>query len=147
MTNGNLFYEAYLKSLTISCEDNYLGVQNTICEIVFGTQSPLKADANITIVLSGMNVATDICEFFLPNGTLLETTCKSTEDNKNVSIELLNPYDNYHYPSDNFTIKVRGISIDADQISQSIVVYVHDNTGKYVIEKGTRIITTTVARP
>ena len=31
MTNGGIFYEAYLKSLILSCLDNYLGVKNTIC--------------------------------------------------------------------------------------------------------------------
>lgn len=31
MTNGGIFYEAYLKSLTLSCLDNYLGVKNTEC--------------------------------------------------------------------------------------------------------------------
>ena len=89
MTNANIFYETPLKSLTLSCTDNYLGALNTICTIVFGTQNPLKADGVITLVLNGMNIATDVCEVFLPNNTQLESTCSSTEDNKNVSISLV----------------------------------------------------------
>lgn len=59
MTNQGIFYETYLKSLTINCIQNNLGVENTICTIVFGTQSPLKADGKITMAFSGMNVATN----------------------------------------------------------------------------------------
>lgn len=39
------------------------------------------------------------------------------------------------------------MSIEAEEISQSITLYLQDSTGKYVIEKGTRILTTTVALP
>ena len=69
MTNADIFYETPLKSLTFTCDDNYLGVLNTICTATFGTQNPLKADGVITLVLSGMNVATDVCHVYLPNGT------------------------------------------------------------------------------
>lgn len=61
MTNADIFYETNLKSLVISCEDNYLGVKNTICEITFGTQNPFKADGSLTVVFSGINIATDDC--------------------------------------------------------------------------------------
>ena len=33
MTSGGVFYEAFLKSLTLSCLDNYLGIKNTVCTI------------------------------------------------------------------------------------------------------------------
>ena len=56
-------------------------------------------------------------------------------------------YSAYHYPAANFTVNVNGISIQSDQISQSVTVYLLDNTGNYMIEKGTRILTTTVSRP
>lgn len=69
MTSAGVFYEAPLNSLSLSCADNYLGVLNTVCSIIFGTQSPLKADGVITLVLSGMNIATDVCHVYLPNGT------------------------------------------------------------------------------
>lgn len=94
-----------------------------------------------------MNVATDECSVFLPNGTKLVSTCSSTTDNKNVTISLTDTYNSYHYPADTFTASVNGISIIADQISQSVTMYLYDSTGKYVIETGNRILTTTVARP
>ena len=86
MTNQGIFYEAFLKSLTISCEQNFLGVLNTICTVRFGTQNPLKADGRIKLVFSGMNIATDDCSVELPDGTQVEETCSSTSDNKNVTI-------------------------------------------------------------
>ena len=147
MTNAGIFYEAPLKSLSLSCTDNYLGALNTICTIIFGTQSPLKADGTITLVLSGMDIATDVCHVYLPNGTEVESSCSSTEDNKNVSISMVDNWGAYHYPPDNFTVTVSGVSIDANEISQSITVYLQDITGKYTIETGTRILTTTVANP
>lgn len=40
---------------------------------------------------------------------------------------------------------VNGIGIPSDQISQSFVLYLYDNTANYAIEQGTRILTTTIA--
>lgn len=39
----------------------------------------------------------------------------------------------YHYPADNFTLEVRGVSIEADSISQSMTIYLQDSTTNYVI--------------
>lgn len=94
-----------------------------------------------------MEVATDVCSVILPNSTVLTSSCFSTSDNKNVTISLVDTYDAYHYPANNFTATVNGISILSSSISQSVTLYLTDSTGKYVIEKGTRILTTTVARP
>lgn len=88
MTNANIFYECPLKALTIECRNNALGVKNTICTIVFGTQNPLKADGKVRLSFSGMTVATNVCEFYHSNGTLLPSTCSSTADNKNLTISL-----------------------------------------------------------
>ena len=60
---------------------------------------------------------------------------------------MVDTYSVYHYPANNFTVTVHGISIIADQISQSVTVYLTDSTGKYIIETGNRILTTTVAIP
>ena len=111
MTNGGIFYEGYLSSLTISCSQNYLGVRNTVCEIVFGTQNALRADSNITVVFSGMGVATDLCEVRLASGEQLDSTCRSTEDNLNVTIELQDTQNLGQYPRSNFTLTVYGVSI------------------------------------
>lgn len=88
MTNAGIFYECPLKALTISCLSNALGVKNTICTIVFGTQNPLKADGKIRLVFSGMSVATNVCKFYHSNGTLLTSTCSSTPDNLNLTVSL-----------------------------------------------------------
>jgi hypothetical protein len=114
MTNQNIFYVAYLKSLTFNCVENFLGVENTICTIVFGTQNPLKADGKIILVFSGINVATSTCSVALPNTTKVQSTCSSTSDNKNVTISMTDTYGAYQYPADNFTISVSGVSIIAE---------------------------------
>jgi hypothetical protein len=58
-----------------------------------------------------MNVATSTCSVLLPNGTAVQTSCSSTSDDKNVTISMVDTYSVYQYPSNNFTIKVNGISI------------------------------------
>jgi hypothetical protein len=88
MTNANIFYECPLKALTISCLNNALGVKNTICTIVFGTQNPLKADGKIILVFKGMTIATDVCKFYHSNSSLLPSTCISTADNRNLTVSL-----------------------------------------------------------
>lgn len=60
---------------------------------------------------------------------------------------MVDTFNAYHYPANNFTAMVNGISIMEDEISQSVTVYLKDSTGNYVIERGNRILTTTVARP
>ena len=147
MTNAGIYYESPLKSLTLSCVDNYLGALNTICSVVFGTQHPLKADGRIKLQLNGMSIATNICHVYLSDGTQVSSTCSSTEDNKNVSIAMVDTNNVYHYAANNFTVSVSGVSIDANEISQSMTVYLQDSTGEYTIETGTRILTTTVAYP
>lgn len=69
MGTVNIFSESALNSLTFSCLDNYVGVKNTVCTVLFGTQHPLKADANIMMTFVGMQIATDSCDVFLSNGT------------------------------------------------------------------------------
>jgi hypothetical protein len=109
MTNAGIFYECPLKALTISCLNNALGVKNTICTIVFGTQNPLKADGKIRLVFSGMTVATNVCNFY--NGaTLIPSTCSSTADNKNLTVSLSGWE---HYPAGNFTLVISGVGINA----------------------------------
>lgn len=147
MTGKGIFYEAYLKSLEVECDENFLGVLNTVCRIKFGTQNPLRANGRITLVLSQMSIATDDCSVLLPNGTELESSCVSTKDNKNVTVSLTDTYDSYQYPADKFTLIVHGLSIRADVISQALTLYLYDSEGNYVIEKGTRIVKTTVALP
>jgi hypothetical protein len=143
MTSANIFYQSPLKSLTVSCLDNSLGVNNTVCTIVFGTQNPLKADGNIRIALNGMTVATSNCELYLPdNLTQTDINCTSSSDNKNVTIKMKGWG---QYSAGNYTVVIYGVGINASSISQDLTLYLYDSAIKYVIETGTRIITTTVA--
>lgn len=80
---------------------------------MFGTQNPLKADGRVRMVFRGMNVATSTCSIALPNGTLIESSCSSTSENKNVTITMVDTYNAYHYPANNFTAIIHGMSIMA----------------------------------
>ncbi len=131
-----------MKSLTITCLNNALGVKNTICTIGFGTQNPLKADGKIRIVFAGVTVATNVCSFY-SGTTLIPSTCSSTQDNKNLTVTLTGWE---HYPAGNFSLVISGVGINATEISQSFTLYLYDSTAKYIIEKGNRILTTTVAK-
>jgi hypothetical protein len=88
MTNGGTFYGSPLQSLTVTCQDNAIGVVNTFCTIMFGTSNPLLASGNIRLSLSGLTVATSTCKLYLFNGTAIPVTCASSTDNKNVTITL-----------------------------------------------------------
>ena len=100
MTNASIFYGSPLKSLTIQCLDNGLGVMNTICTIVFGTQNPLIGNGQIVLVFSGMTISSDVCEVKQSNGTIIPCSCSSTPDNLNLTI-ILQGTD--QYSAGNFT--------------------------------------------
>jgi hypothetical protein len=79
LTNPGVFYESPLKSLTVTCLDNSLGVVNTICTIQFGTHHPLKANGTVRVVFSGMSVATDQCSLTIDSNSSKPTvSCSST---------------------------------------------------------------------
>ena len=130
MTNASIFYGSPLSSLTIQCLDNGLGVVNTICTIVFGTQNPLKGNGQIVIVFSGMTISSDVCEVKQSNGTIIPCACSSTPDNLNLTITLQGTD---QYTAGNFTATIEGIGIESSQISQSFTLYLYDPNGLYVI--------------
>ena len=142
MTNANIFYETPLQSLTVSCLDNSLGVVNTMCTITIETQNPLKANGTIKIIFSGMSVSTNTCFLTLTNGTSPPVSCSSTQDDSTLIITLLGGID--HHPAGKFIFNIYGIGIENNSISQSLTLYLMDSNSLYSIEKGTRIITTTV---
>ena len=125
MTNADVFYTSPLKSLLINCQDNAIGVVNTYCTIIFGTQNPLLANGKIRLALSGMTVATDTCELSLSNGTSIATTCSSTEDNQNLTVAM----EGFEfYTAGNFTLVIYCVGITADTLSQSINLELYDNS-------------------
>lgn len=142
MTNGGTLYSSPLQSLTISCQDNAIGVVSTYCTINFGTSNPLLAYGNIRVSLSGMTVATNTCFLTAANGTNIPVTCISTSDNTNVTVTLLG---SGFYMAGNFTLVVYGMGISSASLSQSMTLYLYDSSIQYVIETGYRILMTTIA--
>lgn len=143
MTNGGVLYSSPLQSLTVGCQDNAIGVINTYCTINFGTSNPLLASGVIRLSLSGITVATNICYLRAGNGTSIGVTCVSSTDNSNVTVYLSGGIG--FYTAGNFTLTVYGMGITKGVISQSITLYLYDSTISYVIEKGVRILMTTIA--
>jgi hypothetical protein len=143
MTNGGTLYSCPLQSLTVSCQDNAVGVVSTYCTIQFGTSNPLLANGNIRISLSGINVSTDICYLTASNGTSIPVSCLSSTDNTNVTATLLGSFN--FFPAGNFTLVVYGMGISNTSLSQSMTLYLYDAAIQYVIETGVRILMTTIA--
>ena len=129
MTNGGTLYSAPLQSLTISCQDNALGVVNTYCTITFGTSNPLLGIGNVRIVFSGMSVATSTSSL-TSGGTSIPVSCASSTDKKNLTVTLLG---SGFYTAGNFTLVTYGVGITAGTLSQSITLYLYDSTVQYII--------------
>ena len=129
MTNGGTLYSAPLQSLTITCQDNALGVVNTYCTITFGTSNPLLGIGNVRIVFSGMSVATSTCSL-TSGGTNIPVSCASSTDKKNLTVTLLG---SGFYTAGNFTLVTYGVGITAGTLSQSITLYLYDSTVQYII--------------
>ena len=142
MANGGTLYEAPLQSLVVSCQDNAVGVVNTYCTIIFGTSNPLLADGSIRLSLSGMAVSTSTCFLYFNNGTEIPVTCSSSTDNLNVTVAMTGW--EFH-PAGEFRLVVYGIGLDSASLSQSVTLYLYDNSLQFVIETGVRILTTTIA--
>lgn len=142
MMNGGTLYGSPLQSLSISCRDNAIGVVNTYCTVNFGTSNPLLVSGNVRIKFSGMTVATNRCYLSAASGASIPVTCASSSDNQNVTATMTS---SGFYPIGNFTLIVYGIGITKNTLSQSITLYLYDDTIQYVIESGVRILMTTIA--
>jgi hypothetical protein len=142
MTNGGILYSSPLQSLTVSCQDNAIGVVSTYCTIQFGTSNPLLGNGNLRVSLSGMTVATSTCFLTSSNGTSIPVSCSSSSDNTNVTATLLG---SGFYLAGNFTLVVYGVGISNSSLSQSMTLYLYDPAVQYVIETGYRILMTTIA--
>lgn len=130
MMNGGTLYGSPLQSLSITCKDNSIGVANTYCTIAFGTSNPLLASGNVRVVFSGMTIATNKCYLKTSGGVLITTTCISSSDNKNVTVTLS---ETGFYTAGNFTLVVYGVGITKNTLSQSIILYLYDDSVQYVI--------------
>lgn len=130
MMSGGTLYGSPLQSLSITCKDNSIGVANTYCTIIFGTSNPLLASGNVRVVFSGMTIATNKCYLKTSGGVLIPTTCISSNDNKNVTTTLSGTG---FYTAGNFSLVVYGVGITKDTLSQSITLYLYDDSIQYVI--------------
>jgi hypothetical protein len=130
MTNGGTLYSSPLQSLTISCQDNAVGVISTYCTINFGTSNPLLASGSLRVSLTGLTVATNICYLTSTNGSI-PVTCTSSSDNLNVTVSLIGGIG--FYPAGNFTLVIYGVGITSTSLSQSMTLYVYDQAVQYII--------------
>jgi hypothetical protein len=130
MMNGGTLYGSPLQSLSITCRDNSIGVVNTYCTINFGTSNPLLASGNVRVVFSGMTIATNRCYLKTSTGVLITTTCISSSDNRNVTVTLS---ETGFYIAGNFSLLVYGVGITKNTLSQSITLYLYDDSIQYVI--------------
>ena len=143
MANGGTLYSSPLQSLTVSCQDNAVGVVSTYCSINFGTSNPLLSAGNIRVSLSGLTVATNMCFLTSSNGTSIPVTCTSSTDNINITVALSGGIG--FYPTGNYTLVIYGVGITSNSISQSMALYLYDQAIQYVIETGVRILMTTIS--
>lgn len=130
MMNGGTLYGSPLQSLSITCKDNSIGVANTYCTISFGTSNPFLASGNVRVVFSGMTIATNKCYLKTGGGVLIPTTCISSNDNKNVTATLSGTG---FYTAGNFSLVVYGVGITKNTLSQSITLYLYDDSIQYII--------------
>lgn len=138
--NQNIFYTGVLKNLSLTCNDNSLGVTNTYCTIVFTPFQDIEISSVLIINLYGMYVATSLCKMtYTSSGIAVPITSCSPNTNLNVlTIQLANPARLAGLTS--YTVVVNGITIDATQISNYIQLQVMDPTGSYSIEQKSVIL-------
>lgn len=152
-TNAGIFYYSVLLGLSISCVDSSLGVSNTVCYISFINNHEIVKDGKIYIDFSGMTIATNYCYLSYTTGsvgnTSIPVTCTSSSNQTQLVVSLPGTASS-NYPNSNgptYVLQVYGVGITASSISQSITLTLRDNSGSYIIETGTRLLTTTVSNP
>jgi hypothetical protein len=152
-TNAGVFYYSVLLGLSISCTDSSLGVSNTVCYISFINNHEIVLNGQIYVDFSGMTISTKYCYLSYVTNTVTNTsipvTCTSASNQSQLIVSLpgtaSSNYPNTNNP--NYILQVYGVSITAASISQWITLTLRDNSGSYIIETGTRLLTTTVANP
>lgn len=100
-----------------------------------------------------MTIATNYCYLTYTTGSVSNTsipvTCTSSSNQTQLIVSLpgtaSSNYPNLNGPS--YVLQVYGVGITASSISQSITLTLRDNSGSYIIETGTRLLTTTVSNP
>ena len=144
--NQNIFYTGVLRNLSISCNDNSLGVTNTYCTVVFTPFQDIEVSSVLILNLYGMYVATSLCSLtYSSNATAVPLTSCAPNTNLNVlTVQLAN---SARLPGlTSYSLLVNGITIDASQISNYVQLQVMDPTGSYAIEQKNVILIPSVTQ-
>lgn len=144
--NQNTFYTGVLRNLSITCNDNSLGVTNTYCTIVFTPFQDIEVASVLIVNLYGMYVSTNLCSMmYTSNSLIIPVTSCSPNNNLNVlTIQLANTV---RLPGLNsYSLVVNGISIDSAQIQNYIQLLLMDPTGSYAIEQKSVILIPSVTQ-
>lgn len=131
--NQNIFYTGVLKNLSLTCNDNSLGVTNTYCTIVFTPFQDIEVASVIILNLYGMYVATNLCQMtYSSNGVSIPiATCSP---NTNLNVLTIRLATTARLPALNsYSLIINGITIDATQISNYVQLQVMDPSGSYAI--------------
>ena len=131
----------------MNCNENYLGVINTFCTIVFETNHEVEIQSQLIIAFTGMLISTDTCEMVRADTStnVLLSSCASNTDQNQLTVTLNNEA---RLPgSVKYTLTIYGVSILSNVINHYIDFSVRDPSGSYIIEKSFRILLTSVATP
>jgi hypothetical protein len=122
-----------LKNLSISCNDNSLGVVNTYCTVIFTPFQDIEVASTIIITFTGMYVATNLCQFkYTSTGVAIPVGSCAPDTNLKILTLALGTTARLAALT-SYTLTLNGISIDSSQISQYILLQIMDPTGSYSI--------------
>lgn len=122
-----------MKNLSISCNDNSLGVVNTYCTVIFTPFQDIEVASTIIITFTGMYVATNLCQFkYSVTGVAIPVGSCTPDTNLKVLTLTLGTTARLAALT-SYTLTLNGISIDSSQISQYILLQIMDPTGSYSI--------------
>jgi hypothetical protein len=131
--NQNIFYTGVLRNLSLTCDDNSLGVTNTYCTVVFTPFQDIEVASVLLLNLFGMFVSTSLCKMtYTSSGVAVPVASCSPNTNLNVlTIQLATASRLAGLTS--YSLVINGISIDASQISNYVQLQVMDPSGSYAI--------------
>lgn len=135
-----------LQSLSLTCNDNSMGVTNTDCTLTFSTFQEIEVKSVLILTLHGLFVSTNLCSmrYSSTNATIPVTSCAPNTDMNVLTVSLGNAA---RLPaSTTYALTVNGMSIDSGERSNYVKLQVMDPTGSYSIEEKTVILITSVVQ-
>jgi hypothetical protein len=144
--NQNIFYTGVLKNLSLTCNDNSLGVTNTYCTVVFTPFQDIEVGAALILNLYGMFVATSLCKMTYTSSAV-SIPIASCTPNTNLNVLTISLATTARLPGLNsYSLVINGISIDASQIENYVQLQVMDPSGSYAIEQKSVILIPSVTQ-